>query len=117
MKIFENGDEACKDSARLFLGCKGLRYLADELHKISQGRFSLLSLHICMADKYYNKHYTRDLQKFYVINHIRFEKNHPVTTDQGSFIRETSPKTARFHAYDKSQSGRRQVKFGLEHAV
>ena len=108
MKIFENCDEACKDSARLFFGGKGLRYLADEPHEISQGEI-ILALAAYMADKYDNKHYTRELQKFYTANHIRFEKNHPVTTDQGSFISESSPQTARSHASDKPKNGRRQV--------
>ena len=55
MKIFENCDEACKDSARLFFGGKGLRYLADEPHEISQGEI-ILALAAYMADKYDNKH-------------------------------------------------------------
>lgn len=113
MKIFENCDEACKDSARLFFGGKGLRYLADEPHEISQ-REIILALAAYMADKYDNKHYTRELQKFYAANHIRFEKNHPVTTDQGSFISESSPQTVRSHASDKPKNGRRQVTRNLD---
>ena len=113
MKIFENCDKACKDSARLFFGGKGLRYLTDEPHEISQGEI-ILALAAYMADKYDSKHYTRELQKFYAANHIRFEKNHPVITDQGSFIRETSPQTARSHASDKPKNGRRQVTRNLD---
>ena len=41
MKIFENCDEACKDSARLFFGGKGLLHLASKPREISLGEIIL----------------------------------------------------------------------------
>ena len=112
MKIFENCDEACKDSARLFFGGKGLLHLASKPHEISLGEI-ILAFTAYMFDKYGSKHYTRELQKFYIANHIRFEKNHPIT-DHGSFIPETSPQPVRSHASDKLKNGRRQVTRNLD---
>lgn len=92
-------------------------HLASKPHEISLGEI-ILAFTAYMFDKYGGKHYTRELQKFYIANRIRFEKNHPIA-DHGSFIPETSPQPVRSHASDKLKNGRRQVIRNLdwEHSV
>lgn len=85
MKIFDSCDKACKDSARMFFGGKGLLYLADSPNEISIEEI-LIAFNSCMAEKYDEKHYSREIQKFYTSNNIGYEKNSPVINN-GTFFK------------------------------
>lgn len=106
MKIFEDCDEACKDSSRMFFGGKGLLELADKPIEIS-GRDVLIAFVIYMNDKYGDNHYTREIKKFYENIGIKYNKILPVV-DDGKFVYERINSPAPKSSVSKG-NGRRAV--------
>lgn len=112
MKIFDSCDKACKDSARMFFGGKGLLYLADSPSEISIKEI-LIAFNSCMAEKYDEKHYSREIQKFYVSNNIEYKKNIPIINN-GSFFQNAFSQTTHTHKSVNTKKSRRQVTRNLD---
>ena len=84
MKIFQECDEACKDSSRMFFGGKGLLALANEPIEISYQDL-LIAFVTYMKDRYDVNHYTREIKQFYQTIGVKYDKIIPVV-DDGKFM-------------------------------
>ncbi len=85
-EIFNECDIACKECARMFYGGKGLLYLAEEPDELSLGRISVAYV-AYMLEKSGEKHYQRDIKKFYNKANIKYGKKFPLIDENGRFVR------------------------------